>query len=82
MRTSLGAAIAVPLMLLIQGDRASAQDYPWCAEGGFKDGARSCGFVTREQCLAAVSGVGGFCERNPTYRPRDESSPASRRSRR
>jgi hypothetical protein len=82
MRTTLAVAIAVPVMLLGHADGARAQNYPWCAEGGFKDGARSCGFTTREQCMAAVSGVGGSCERNPTYRAARENAPPPRRSRR
>jgi hypothetical protein len=41
---------------------AEARDYPWCAFYDDKDGGFSnCGFVTIEQCRAAVSGVGGSC---------------------
>jgi hypothetical protein len=47
---------------------ANAADYyPWCARyGGGSDGpgVPSCGFTTRAQCLAAVSGTGGYCEQN------------------
>jgi uncharacterized protein DUF3551 len=51
---------------------AQAQDYPWCAyynlgqDGG---GATNCGFVTFQQCLAMVSGIGGSCGANPMYQP-------------
>jgi Protein of unknown function (DUF3551) len=53
------------------GTRAEAQNYPWCAnysdgEGG---GGTNCGFTTFEQCLATVSGIGGFCDRNTMYVP-------------
>jgi hypothetical protein len=42
--------------------------YPWCSYyGGDKMGARNCGFTTWEQCQANVSGIGGFCDRNPYY---------------
>jgi len=71
--------LAVPLFL-VQADRTQAQNYPWCADG-YKGGARSCGFSTFEQCLATVSGSGGFCERNPMYRP-DDSHPVRPKSRR
>jgi hypothetical protein len=54
------AAIATP---------AGAQNYPWCAHYGTPYDDTSCGFVSYEQCMASVSGVGGFCERNDTYRP-------------
>lgn len=51
---------------------AQAQDYPWCAyynlgqDGG---GATNCGFVTFQQCLATVSGIGGSCGANLMYQP-------------
>jgi hypothetical protein len=49
---------------------AEAQNYQWCAEyAGTPDGPVNCGFVTFEQCLATVRGVGGFCVRNNTYQP-------------
>jgi hypothetical protein len=56
---AFAAAAAVP-------DTAQAHYYPWCAHYTGMDygGAISCGYVTREQCMASVSGVGGFCEQN------------------
>jgi uncharacterized protein DUF3551 len=78
---SLAVAIAVPVLLLTNMDGAVAQNYPWCAEG-IKGGARNCGFVTWEQCMAAVSGHGGYCEQNPMYRPGTESTAPSRKPRR
>jgi len=41
---------------------------PWCANyGGDSNGGggTNCGFHTFEHCLAAKSGNGGFCDRNP-----------------
>ena len=46
---------------------AEAQNYPWCAYYGPEFGATNCGFVTFQQCLAALSGVGGSCGANPQY---------------
>ena len=44
--------------------------YPWCADyGGRSFGAENCGFVTFAQCLATISGNGGFCKPNPWYSP-------------
>ena len=44
---------------------AEAQNYPWCAEyGGTPSGPTNCGFVTFQQCLDTISGIGGFCVRN------------------
>jgi len=48
---------------------ASAQIYyPWCANYG-SPGGSNCGFSTHEQCMATVSGTGGFCDPNPFYTP-------------
>jgi len=50
---------------------ASAQNYPWCAVygGGDKGGSSNCGFTTFEQCMATLSGMGGFCNLNTQYVP-------------
>ena len=69
MRTSLAVAIAVPLMLMMEVGGAVAQNYPWCAQYSFRGGGRNCGFVSFAQCMATVSGVGGYCEQNAMYRP-------------
>jgi Protein of unknown function (DUF3551) len=49
----------------------SANPYPWCAiyykEGG---GTPRCYFDTRDQCMASISGIGGFCVQNLQYSPR------------
>lgn len=44
---------------------AQAREYPWCARYDWS--TYNCGFVSFEQCLATVRGIGGFCERNPRY---------------
>jgi hypothetical protein len=50
--------------------RAHAQNYPWCADyGGEMGGSSNCGFVTYAQCMATLSGMGGFCDRNTQYVP-------------
>jgi hypothetical protein len=63
--------IATTLMAagwLVMGANASdAQTYPWCAVYHDKFGAWNCGFVTFEQCLATVRGIGGMCSQNPAY---------------
>ncbi len=55
--------------LAVFNSRAEAQNYPWCAVLNMGDAAYNCGFVTREQCMATVSGIGGFCELNRQYQP-------------
>lgn len=51
--------------------RANAQNYPWCAyySGGQGGGGTNCGFTTFQQCMATVSGIGGFCNQNTQYVP-------------
>jgi Protein of unknown function (DUF3551) len=49
------------------GTTAQAQNYPWCAIYDVGDAAYNCGFVSREQCMATVSGIGGFCNINTQY---------------
>jgi hypothetical protein len=44
---------------------AEAREYPWCARYDWS--TYNCGFVSFEQCLATVRGIGGICERNPRY---------------
>ncbi len=38
---------------------------PFCATYADNSGITSCSFYTYEQCLASVSGIGGFCKNNP-----------------
>lgn len=66
------------------GSPAQAEEYPWCAQygGGHSGGGRNCGFVSYGQCMAALSGNGGFCERNLFFRGLDvraEERPVRRR---
>ena len=72
------AAFAV-LIVGSPADTARADPYRWCAVyGGSADGGTSCGFITLEQCRAAVSGVGGFCEPNQFYDGRPVVTPEDR----
>jgi len=60
--------IAMTLLFAAAASSEARADtwYPWCSHytSGDVGGAISCGFVTREQCLATVSGIGGVCEQN------------------
>jgi len=49
------------------GSGAMAQSYPWCAY--YAKAGANCGFATYEQCMAALSGNGGFCNVNSEYVP-------------
>jgi len=76
MHPSRLAAIALAALTLSAAAPARAYEkpydpYPWCAAYGYDmGGASNCGFLTWEQCMATVSGVGGFCEPNQFYNPR------------
>jgi hypothetical protein len=70
--SALFAAIAIAAMAALARP-AAAIEYPWCAQySGDDGGGRNCGFVSYEQCMETVRGMGG--ERNlfytgPTERP-------------
>jgi len=78
-------ALAVP-MLAVAAPSARAQQlpydpYPWCAVyNALYGGASNCGFRTYAQCMATVSGVGGFCAPNQFYNP-DPRAPRGYRPR-
>jgi Protein of unknown function (DUF3551) len=61
------------LLVVFAPSLARADTYKWCA---VKE-ATNCGFVTIEQCRAAISGTGGSCELNQFYTRPDEK-PAKR----
>jgi hypothetical protein len=63
----LGAVIAAAAWAAA-GTRAEAQNYPWCAQySGDFGGAENCGFVSFDQCMDTVRGMGGFCVENNMY---------------
>jgi len=55
----VAALAALPLSSI----NARAQYAPWCAYD--VRGGTNCGFHTYAQCQAALSGIGGYCGRNP-----------------
>jgi hypothetical protein len=78
------ATLIVPATLaLAQGQPYPYDPYPWCAVyGGRGGGGTNCGFRTWQQCMATVSGIGGFCEPNQFYNPRGAAErPRKRQSR-
>ena len=71
MRIVLAALFAaVAMSATAPAAKAQGYDpYPWCAEYGNMGGggATNCYFRTYYQCMAAISGNGGFCRRNLFY---------------
>ena len=63
-------AVSVSFVAIGLVTPAKAQNYPWCSVySGGKGGGQNCGFVSFEQCMENVRGIGGFCQRNDWYRP-------------
>jgi len=62
----LVSIIAITMSVVLVVAKASADPYPWCAVSG-SSGSTNCSFVTLGQCQATISGIGGFCEPNPSF---------------
>jgi Protein of unknown function (DUF3551) len=70
-------SIAIMALLLTDADakrwssaqrsQAAGASTSWCASyGGARSGvSENCSYATQQQCLAQVSGRGGFCRPNP-----------------
>ena len=84
MRTILHVAGAAAIAALTLATSVKTSEaliiYPWCANYGGRNmgGAANCGFVTFAQCMATVSGNGGWCGVNPWW----EGQPPEQRLRR
>jgi hypothetical protein len=78
MRLSL-FILGISIGILGIGSRAEAQNYPWCAMLNMGDQAVNCGFVSSEQCMAYVRGIGGYCMVNNTYQSSPGSYPLTKR---
>ncbi|MBN8920131.1 MAG: DUF3551 domain-containing protein [Rhizobiales bacterium] len=79
LRSLLIGAVAATALAGLGASPASARDYPFCATQGGWGSYENCGYSTMQQCMAAVSGVGGFCKPNPRYAVRsypDDYAPA------
>jgi hypothetical protein len=77
MRFLLALALLLGALVLDARREAAAQ---WCAY--YDAYTYTCGFVSFNQCLATISGVGGVCRRDYDYRPplrEDRRSPPPRR---
>jgi Protein of unknown function (DUF3551) len=63
-RSAMGAIAILSLMLAMTPARAEGS---WCARYGGGSGGTNCGFYSFDQCMAAISGNGGFCRQNGFY---------------
>jgi len=79
---SLAAFFGTLAFLCLAGPSVSNADgAAWCAHYGFDLGGTNCGFVSYGQCMASLTGNGGYCSPNAQYRA-PGSEPAPRRHRR
>jgi hypothetical protein len=72
MRLSILSLVLIAAALLGEIQTASAQSptsYPWCSRyfGRGMGGATSCYYTSHAQCMATVTGIGGYCYRSPYY---------------
>ena len=76
MKASLYALAALAALAVLTPGNARAETvYKWCAYyGNFGNSATNCGFSTRQQCMATVSCIGGYCEINPRWGSRSKRS--------
>jgi hypothetical protein len=79
MRSSILFTLSIVAVTTVLNTSTKAQNYPWCAYyGGKEGGGTNCGFTTFQQCLDTVSGIGGFCNRNTQYEPPPGPHPSSK----
>jgi len=85
MRLVVGTLATLLATFAIDGTQhgAQADPYRWCAMYSAR-GATNCYFVSLDQCRAALSGMGGFCQPNNFYdgRPVFAADDSVRRTRR
>jgi len=82
-RTIMFATLALSSTVLAQAPASALpyDPYPRCAVySGRFGGVSNCGFSTWNQCMATVSGIGGFCTHNQFYNPGHRAARASARS--
>ncbi len=67
MRYGVMIGLAAAALAGAMSGPAQAREYPWCARYDWT--TSNCGFVSLQQCLATISGIGGRCEPNPRFAP-------------
>jgi len=65
------AAVATVVAVATPGH---AQNAPWCSQRIGESRAVNCGFYTRDQCMATMSGIGGYCYENYRLAPAGQIS--------
>jgi hypothetical protein len=57
------------------GPGQAAPYWPWCSQYFGPNKTHSCAFISWEQCMDTVRGIGGYCYVNP-YPPPVPAKPA------
>ena len=70
-RLVIAIAVVVGFALTV----AHAQNDPWCAY--LTGGTPNCAFATFAECIKAIQGKTGICDRNPEYTAPTEADSAS-----
>jgi hypothetical protein len=63
-RLFLALLAAVTAVSALPGPSAAMPYYSWCSVYAVRSGIRQCYFTNYAQCMATVSGIGGYCTRN------------------
>lgn len=76
--------VAVLAGVLLAQPAVAERQYPWCVIQFDSDGGEisTCGYVSRQQCLDFIWGVGGYCRVNPyvaAAQGHPEARPAKKR---
>jgi hypothetical protein len=69
MRAILTLSMFSVLLLGAAQPSGAVPYHPWCARLYDRSFATVCSYDSQAQCLATVSGVGGFCLENPASPP-------------
>jgi hypothetical protein len=59
---AVAIVLGVVVLAFLFSGASEARDYAWCIP---RDSYVQCDYATREQCVAAASGIGGSCRQNP-----------------
>jgi Protein of unknown function (DUF3551) len=83
MRSRIFSLALVSAALIGMTELASAQSpysYPWCSrQVAGKGDTTTCYFTSYAQCMTTISGIGGWCYRNPSYQGAGNSIPPRHR---
>jgi hypothetical protein len=61
------ALVSITLATLSMSTIGARAEGSWCANYNAGGGMTNCGFYSYQQCMAAISGNGGFCSQNGFY---------------